>query len=365
MRRKSDPAHAETDQILAGLEGKISKEYEKAEKEVAEKLQKHLSDFSVKEKRKLEEVKAGILTQAEFDQWRVGQIMIGERWKEMRATLAQDLHNANRLARSMVNGHMPEVYAINHNYGTFLVEKGSLLDTSYTLYDRQTVERLMRDNPDLLKPPGKQMKQTFGEFDAYKRGEAVKITPKKKRAFDKLIRENKDIRWQAGKIQSVTLQSILQGESIPNMCRRIAREMGEINRAATTRYARTATTAAENAGRIDSFKRADEMGIDMKQMWIATLDDRTRHEHRVLDGQIRPVGEPFEVEGYEIAYPGDPDAEAFLVYNCRCTLGAVVAGTRLAEEGLEAMERVPGYQEASYEEWKEMHKEPGTKARAY
>lgn len=347
-RRPSDPAHEATDRLLAELEGKISREYEKAVIDVSAKLERHMSAFATKDAVKRQELARGLITQKEYNDWRVGQIMMGKRWEEMRDTLAQDLHNTNRIARSVANGYMPEVYAINHNYGTFLVEKGSRLNTSYTLYDRQTVERLLRDNPDLLKPPGKRLKQTFGEFDAYKAGKPVKINPKKEAAFKKLLKENKDVRWQQGKIQSVTLQSILQGESIPNMCRRIAREMGELNRAATIRYARTATTEAENAGRIDSFHRAEDMGIKMRQQWVATLDDRTRQSHVDMDGEVVDVGEKFS---NGLRYPADPLGDPSEVYNCRCTVIAVVEGAEIDAEDLNLRNDNHLAQE-SYEEWK-------------
>ena len=344
MKKLSDPAHKATDDLLEELEGKISKEYEKASREVSEKLQKHLDSFRARDAAKKAE-----LSESEYKKWRVGQIMMGKRWEEMRDTLAQDFHNANRIARSVVNGYMPEVYALNHNYGTFLVEKGSKLDTSYTLYDRQTVERLLKDNPDLLKPPGKQMQKTFGEFDAYKSGKHVKISPKKEKAFKKLIQENKDVRWQQGKIQSVTLQAILQGESIPNMTRRIAKEMGEINRSATIRYARTATTAAENAGRIDSFHRAEDMGIDVRQQWVATLDNRTRQSHVDMDGEIVKAGEKFS-NGCE--YPGDPNGDPEEIWNCRCTLIAVVGEIKRDISNVN-LRNDNHLEQESYEEWKE------------
>ena len=38
------------------------------------------------------------------------------------------------------------------------------------------------------------------------------------------------------------------------------------------------------------------------------------------------MGKPFKVDGYEIMYPGDRSAPAYLVYNCRCTLIAAVKG---------------------------------------
>lgn len=348
-RRRSDPAHKATDEILEELEGKVSREYQKAAREVSAKLQKYLDSFKAKDLVKKAELANGLITEKEYKQWRTGQIMMGKRWEEMRDTLAQDFHNSNRIARSIVNGYMPDVYALNHNYGTFLVEKASRLDTSYTLYDRQTVERLLKDDPDLLKPPGKQMKKTFGEFDAYKSGKPVKISPKKEAAFKKLISENRDVRWQAGKIQSVTMQSIVQGESIPNMARRIAREMGELNRSSTIRYARTATTAAENAGRINSFHRAEDMGIDVKQQWVATLDSRTRESHVEMDGEVVPIGEKFS-NGCE--YPGDPNGDPAEIWNCRCTLVAVIDGFSSDISDLD-LRNNNHLEEESYEEWKE------------
>jgi len=318
-----DPAHVATDKLIAEMEKKISAEYSQAVSELTEKLNNHLSKFEEKDKKKLEELAAGTITQEAYDRWRTGQIMTGERWENMRNAVAQDLHNANRVARSIVNGYMPEVYALNHNYGAYEIEKGLNISTSLTLYDRPTVERLMRENPELLQPQGKQMKQTFGEFDAYKNGKKITISPQKEKAFQKLLAENRDIRWQKGKLQSVTLQAILQGESIPNMARRIARDLTEINRKSSIRYARTATTSAENAGRIDSYKRAESMGIEMLKEWMATADDRTRDSHIALDGVKVGVDDVFP---NGCAFPGDPSGPASEVWNCRCTLIAALKG---------------------------------------
>lgn len=327
----NDLGHKETDKLLEELERKINREYRQAVIETQQKLTEYFANFKRKDQIWQEWVKDGKKTEKEWKEWRTGQMMVGDRWKEMRDTLAEDYHNANQIARSMVNGYMPDVYALNHNYSTFLVEKGAKVDTSYTLYDRQTVERLIRDEPELLQPPGASMK--------------------KKLAF------RKDLAWQKGQIQSVTLQSILQGESVGKMANRIAETMGEFNHAASIRYARTATTSAENAGRLDGYKRADKMGIKMKQTWIATLDGRTRHEHRQLDGQTVGIDEPFKVDGYEIRFPGDPQAEPFLIWNCRCTTIAQIDGFERdpADMGLRYDEKLGTM---SYEEWKNKHKKP-------
>ena len=94
--------------------------------------------------------------------------------------------------------------------------------------------------------------------------------------------------------------------------------------ASAIRTARTATTAAQNAGRMDSYHAAEGMGIKLKKEWLATLDGRTRHAHAILDGQTAETDKPFHVDGYEIMYPGDTSAPGYLVYNCRCTLIAAL-----------------------------------------
>lgn len=320
----SDPASRATDKLLSELERKIDREYRRAVLDTQKVLHDYLAEFRKEDERRRKLVNDGSMTQKAYQDWRQEKLMTSRHWLDVSHTLAEDMHNTNAIARSMVEGYMPEVYAQNHNYGVFETEKGSGLYTSYTLYDRQTVERLMRDNPELLPPPGKKM----SEF----------------------LRRNKDLAWQEGQLQSVMMQSILQGESIPNMTKRIATELGEINHKSTIRYARTAVTGAQNAGRIDAYKRAQDMGISMKQMWLATLDNRTRHEHRQLDGQTVSVGEPFIVDGYEIEYPGDPKAEPFLIWNCRCSTRAIVDGLEPKARALRSYDAINGM---TYDEWLE------------
>ena len=62
------------------------------------------------------------------------------------------------------------------------------------------------------------------------------------------------------------------------------------------------------------------MGIKVKKKWLAAHDNRVRDTHAELDGQEVDADEPFEVDGMQIMYPGDPSAPPEMVYNCRCTL---------------------------------------------
>lgn len=87
------------------------------------------------------------------------------------------------------------------------------------------------------------------------------------------------------------------------------------------RTARTAVTAAENGGREDTYQQAADMGVKVKYQWVATLDARTRAEHGHADGQVREAGEPFDVGGEKLLFPGDMShgASGWNIYNCRCT----------------------------------------------
>jgi hypothetical protein len=145
----------------------------------------------------------------------------------------------------------------------------------------------------------------------------------------------------------------LQGESLEQTAKRFT-QLTEMNYRQSVRYARTATTGAQNAGRVDGYKRAEKLGVDMKQVWLATLDSRTRHEHRVLDGQEVDVGEPFIMDGFKIKYPGDPAAPAHLLFNCRCTVIAKVKGVDF--DVSDKTQRDDKIGDMSYEEWKGEHK---------
>lgn len=222
---------------------------------------------------------------------------------------------------------MPEIYAINHNFGAYECEVGSGLDLSFTLYNREAVENIMREDPRLLPMPGKELSAR--------------------------IAAGKDVLWNSQQIQSVMLQGILQGESIPIIAKRLRNEVSDSNRKASIRNARTMATTAENAGRLDSYKRAENMGLNIKKTWVATLDSRTRHAHRQLDGVTVPVDEPFMSEFGEIMCPGDRSADPAMIYNCRCTMISQIKGF---ERDINANRLVGQYNDdgtrMTYQQWK-------------
>jgi hypothetical protein len=298
------------------LEKKIRQAYSEAEGDLKVKLKDYLDKFEVKLKYKKEALAKGEITPEFFQYWVTGQVLIGERWEEMVMTMAEDLTKTHQLAYDAVTDSIFDTYALNHNYATFQVEKNSLIDTSYTLYDRNTVELLLKDNKSLLPKP------------------KVKVA--------------KDIAWNKKNIRSAITQSILQGEGIIQTQKRLMNAVGMSEKQAM-RNARTALTGAQNAGRYDGLNRARDMGINVYDTWLATLDGITRDSHRHLDGEKKKKGKDRFSNGCR--YPGDPQGRPEEVYNCRCTMTGDIEGfeTDYSDLSLRQTEHLGGL---TYEQWK-------------
>lgn len=318
-----DQAIKESDALLEALEKQLWGEYDEAAKETEEKLRVYLEKYEVKNRIKLKQLADKEITKAEYTYWRTGQIMIGERWKEMADTLTQDLANVDKIARSAIHGHMADVYALNHNYAAFEIEKQSLVDTSYTLYNRQTVERLWRGNPKLLPDP----------------------VPNGPTA--RMLAENADLKWNRDNLQAQMVQGILQGESVQQMAKRMETVAGMDARSAM-RNARTMNTAALNAGRLDQMYAARALGLHVTKEWRATLDDRTRASHISIDGEEQELEDAFS---NGLQYPADPmGRDESEIWNCRCYLRSHSEKANASDLGLRNTDHM---KQTTYDEWKE------------
>jgi hypothetical protein len=87
------------------------------------------------------------------------------------------------------------------------------------------------------------------------------------------------------------------------------------------RIARTETTFA--AG-FTAMKTAEQSDLVLQKEWISVLDNRTRRDHKIVDGTIVDFDSPFIMaSGASLQYPGDTKAPANEVINCRCTIAFV------------------------------------------
>ena len=100
-----------------------------------------------------------------------------------------------------------------------------------------------------------------------------------------------------------------------------------------SRIARTETTGAYNASTLEAARiEQDETGTVMHKVWVATTDARTRDSHFAADGQRVGLDEPFLIGGTRLSYPGDPNAPAAEIVNCRCTILELAADEPLPGE---------------------------------
>lgn len=317
---KNDAGFVASEKMLNELETKIHKEYEQASKEMADKVTAYFNRFKAKDEEKREQYENGQITKKEYTEWRQRQMATGKRYIAMRDTLAKDLTNTDRIAMKYVNQTLPDVYALNMNYGTYQIEKDSKINTSFTLYNHAAVERLIKDNPQLLPSP------------------KVDIP--------------KDLKWNQQHIQSAITQGILQGKSIPDIAKNLQRVTG-MDENAAIRNARTAMTGAQNAGRLDSMKRAAARGIGVKKGWLATLDHVTRDSHVDLDGEVVEIDKMFS---NGLMYPGDASGRPEEVYNCRCRLTHEYDKYK-TDWSNPANRNTEKLGNMSYQEWKNKHKQ--------
>lgn len=293
----SDQAHTHTDRELQELEKRIAKVYQEARDDVADQIKAYFRRFQARDSAMKKRLDAGEITEDYYKQWRLNQIGRGRRFEDLRDKLAERFTDAYETAVAYVNDKTPGIYSLNRNYAAYTIEK-EVGDVGFTLWDEQTVRRLIVEEPDVMPyyPP------------------------------ERAVRRGIDLAYGKSQITKNVTSSILQGLSIGQMADSLQARVVTMSRVSAVRAARTAVTAAENAGRMDSYHAAEKMGIKLRKEWLATLDGRTRHAHATLDGQTVDVDKPFKVDGREIRFPGDPQAAPYLVYNCRCTLIADVKG---------------------------------------
>ena len=280
-----DPGTLATDDQVIKLEKEIRKVYGDAAKEMKGQL-KELQDYFNKALPEMtSKLYDGEISQAEYDKWVQMQVLQKDIVKQKIDQLSGTMLEANKKALGMVNGDQVSVFADNANWQSYQLTQDAGMNLMFSVYDESTARKLLKDKPELL--------------------------PRKE------VNGKKDKAWNRKQISSAVLQAVIQGSDIRSLARRIADATASTNMKAMVRYARTAMTGAQNAGRMEMLHRAQGIGIKVRKTWLATLDSRTRDSHQHLDGVTVGVDEEFP---NKLMFPGDPNGAPGEVYNCRCTL---------------------------------------------
>lgn len=283
-----DKAAKWTDKKLAAMEKRLTGIYSRAQSEVGQKWQAYLKRIDEQSKPLLKAIEDAKSPEERDEAEKAYKLLIERKtvrdahFRALTEQYAKNLNEVSKVAQAYVNDQLPQIYSVNYNE----IGKGiasQVKGYSFEAVNQDVVKRLATENKTLL--------------------------PYKK------VDEEKHIRWNTKKVNAEVTQGILQGESVPDIAKRL-RNVTEMDLASSIRNARTTTTSAQNKGRIDSFHAAEEKGVILKKVWLATNDSRTREEHLELDGQERDIDEPFENSLGPIMYPGDINADPANVYNC-------------------------------------------------
>ena len=303
-------ADKETDKQLEETEKQLVVLYTILLATLLKSAKKYLEKHQKQDSKMLLRLEKGEITKKELEDWRKATFTTGRAWTKFEKAFTAETTATNQEAMKAVREQLEKTFELNANYTAYQIETKAMLVDVFDLVDKPTIERIMKQRPDLFPQP------------------SVNIP------IDQL--------WNRKQLNSAILQGILNGESIPKIAKRLS-EVAIKDYKVAVRNARTATTGAENGGRVYSYEKAEEMGIELEQEWLATLDGRTRHSHRQLDGEKIKVGGTFS-NGCK--FPGDPDGAPSEIQNCRCTLVAALKGIDNSHN-----ERLTSMM-TSYEDWK-------------
>lgn len=300
---------------------RLQKVYREAQKDLEKRFDGFLERHMKTGAEMWQKVIDGQIDLDEYNKWMKSQVFVGKKWQSEIDHMTDVLKYTNEDALSIIRDEQFHVFAENSNYEAYTIEKDSRRGVRFDIYDQATVSELVEKKPELL--------------------------PRK------TVNGKKDKAWNRGVIANAVTRAVIQGESIDKLARRLAHDTADTDMRSMTRYARTAMTGAQNAGRIETMHRAQDMGIKVRKQWLATLDRRTRDSHRLLDGQEQDIDKPFKSELGDIMFPGDPSAQPGNVYNCRCTLIHVYPKYEKAEWQGERHEQQTGetIEHMSYREW--------------
>ena len=333
------PSDNWTDKELEALEKRIAQVYKEAEKDLDKDVKEYFAKFKLRDKEMKALVDAGEMKESDYQQWRLTQIGRGQRFEALRDKVAERYTKANETANAYVNDMTPSIYSLNRNYEAYTIEK-AVGSCDFTLWDESTVSRLLVEEPDLM--------PYYPQSRALKRGI--------------------DLEYGKSQITKHVTSGIIRGLAPGKIANELMANMTAMNRDSAVRAARTGITAAQNAGRFDSYIAAEKMGIQIKRRWVCTKDARTRLDHGLADGQI-VVGtkKPFIVGGYKMMFPGDKslNAPGHEIYNCRCTTRTVEKdGIEAEPRQMRVIDPTTGkselVSEMTYSDWKKW-KETGVK----
>ena len=280
----ADKAHIWTDEKLEEMERHLSAIYSSAKNTV----QKKMADYAKSIDEKSEELLQAYKDAETEDEKRKAknayirfyrQVVKSKEFVTLSSNVADDLYKANVEASAYINSQTPSIYALNYNY----------------------INAEMAKDIDGFEP------QEITDTEAEKYSGYTQQTVDRK----------KDTAWNKDNLKKSVLAGSLLLLGAYAIMKRSANSAVEKNRNSATMHKSGMGTDAESKARLDGMYRAEDMGNSITKIWMATLDNRTRHSHAMLDGVEIPLDSIFD---NGCSRPRDPNGRPEEIYNCRCSL---------------------------------------------
>ena len=288
----ADKAHRLTDEKLEEMEKRLSAIYSRAEKTVQKKMDDYAKSIDEKSMELLQAYKDA---ETEDEKRKAKKAYIrfyrkvvkSKEFVSMSATVADDLYRANVEASAYINSQTPSIYALNYNY----------------------INAEMAKDIDGFKP------QEITETEAEKYSGYTQQTVDRK----------KDTGWNKDNLKKSVIAGSLLLLGAYAIMKRSANNAVEKNHNSASMHSQGMGADAESKARLDGMHRAEDIGNTITKIWMATLDNRTRHTHAMLDGTEIALDEIFD---NGCSRPRDPKGRPEEICFCRCTLKYGVGQSR-------------------------------------
>jgi hypothetical protein len=288
----ADTAHYQTDLKLEEMEKRLSAIYSRAEKTVQKKMADYAKSIDEKSAELLQAYKDAETEDEKRKAKRAyirfyRKLVKSKEFVSLSSTVADDLYRANVEASAYINLQTPSIYALNYNYINAEMAKDidgftpqEITDTEaekYSGYTQQTIDR------------------------------------------------KKDTAWNKENLKKSVLAGSLLLLGAYAIMKRSANSAVEKNRNSASMHSEGMGTDAENKARLDGMYRASDIGVKVQKQWRATLDNRTRDSHRLLDSETIDLDDTFD---NGLKYPREPGGALSEICNCRCRLRYVTPYTK-------------------------------------
>jgi len=125
------------------------------------------------------------------------------------------------------------------------------------------------------------------------------------------------------RIRNIIERAVRGGWTIRVTAEEIAGSIGgNYSKIRSTVIARTEVNSMVNTASYRAMRRS---GVVSGKIWVAVMDQRTRDPHAAANGQQVAINDKFLVGGEYMMFPGDPDASARNLVNCRCSMFPIIS----------------------------------------